>query len=1010
MKKLLYIIYTCFFLVSFQAQAAVISSQTSGDWSNVLTWVGGAVPGSSDVAFIKDGHSVTVTSNASVASLRIDGSTAGTTTLTINNGVTLTNTGFGSINPTTATSETVNLVINGQLNSSRLRMQFLKNNFTVNVSGTGSLACSIDFYNVSLSSGGVSNISVSNVSAKILGVHTVSGINRGSIMNLHTTAVCTSLVLFTGAVSADTKMDITDVNSDITAGRISASGNIAQLVANGTNGTLTISGTSGITNNSNLQYPNTIISGNSTLSGGALTSNFQGNLTIDANGTLNTNGNDFAIPGDLVHNGTVTMTSGDKISLAGSTAQTITVGATASPIGGLEIANTSGGVSISGGNNLQVSEQVSFDAIGTTAFTTNGKLVLLDTASGMANLGNLNNHTITGNITCQFKSNTLTNVDYRLMSMPVTGVTIADVQFNAGTQAGGFATYGFTGSNTPSAGGFFSSYTYNNASVTTDFSQGFIGATGTGESMNHLIASTWYIGPSRGTGSSYNFQVTGSPNSGTIVINNANGARMTATGTGFDPQVDWALIGNPYPSTVTLTGTELSGIDPNVWQFKADGGGYVEDKTLAPFQGFYVFQTGGVSSVTFNESNKVTTRKVFQKSSENKDMVNIFITSEHTNKWSFASVQVKKGATNKYDIGLDAGRIINPNPWPNLALITEDSVASQRFYGDESGGHLTIPVNTVTYKSGNHKLRFENVSDLNGCMVLEDMALNKMIAINDINNTYSFYLSDTVKKDRFKLHIYKFAKELTSSNASCFDKNDGMVELDLFDLGSDYFYELSDQSGKNIASELNAKGKQNIKNLEPGNYTFVIQSNGLTCPVSKEYFSILEPSEMKPDFGYKGNSTVFYNNKDIEFENKSLGGIATYVWDFGDKSFDSRENPTHTYTAPGIYTIMLTSQNGNADCDVSASGSINVIDAYLSVSELSDDNVEVIQLNDKLNVIAKLSFDEFKIVDLSGKLVLEGDVSNQNNFEINLSKLNGGIYILHLNGNEKPYTLKFYKK
>jgi hypothetical protein len=49
-------------------------------------------------------------------------------------------------------------------------------------------------------------------------------------------------------------------------------------------------------------------------------------------------------------------------------------------------------------------------------------------------------------------------------------------------------------------------------------------------------------------------------------------------------------------------------------------------------------------------------------------------------------------------------------------------------------------------------------------------------------------------------------------------------------------------------------------------------------------------------------------------------------------------------------------------------------------------------------------------VDLSGKLVLEGDVRNKNDFEINLSKLNGGIYILHLNGNEKPYTLKFYKK
>ena len=981
-------------LISIHSFGANINSNGTGggDWSLGSSWLGGVVPGAGDQAFIVNGDNITVSSAASILNLILHDNNS---TITINSGKTLTVSDWIYINATGINQNTI-IVNNGIINCVRMTVKdFQKPNYTLTVSGTGTINCS-DYAEYTAAALGMS-ISMGNkliISSEIVLQGSSLTFTVNESISCHQ-FIFNSGVLDLSSNNAELRMNIFSYLSGTISSNSSSTSKVYFNVI------------TGIPDNGSISWPEVIFSNSCSFAG-----NFTAhNATISSGASLNLASNELTLnAGNFTNSGTFLGSTGSKITLSGASAQTITSNSVII-IPNLEIANTVGGVSIaSGSSNIQVSEQVSFDAVGTTAFTTNGKLVLLDTASGMANLGNLNNHTITGNITCQFKSNTLTNVDYRLMSMPVTGVTIADVQFNAGTQAGGFATYGFTGSNTPSAGGFFSSYTYNSASVATVFTEGFIGATGTGESMNHLIASTWYIGPWNGKGSSYNFKVTGSPNSGTVVINQANGARMTATGTGLNPEIDWALIGNPYPSTVTLTGAELVGIDPNVWQFKADGGGYVEDKTLPPFQGFIVFQTGGASSVTFNESNKVTTRKVFQKSSEKKDMVNIFITSEHTNKWSFASVQVKKGATNKYDIGLDAGRIINPNPWPNLALITEDSVASQRFYGDKSGGHLTIPVNTMTYKSGNHKLRFENVSDLKGCMVLEDMTLNKMIAIDDINNTYSFYLSDTVKKDRFKLHIYKFAKEITSSNASCFDKNDGMVELNLFDLGSDYFYELSDQSGKNIAIDFNAKGKQNIKNLEPGNYTFVIQSNGLTCPVSKEYFSILEPSEMKPDFGYKGNSTVFYNNKDIEFENKSLGGIATYLWDFGDKSFDSRETPTHIYTAPGIYTIMLTSQNGNADCDVSASRSINVIDAYLSVSELSDDNVEVIQLNDKLNVIAKSSFDEFKIVDLSGKLVLEGDVRNQNNFEINLSKLNGGIYILHLNGNEKPYTLKFYKK
>jgi PKD repeat protein len=46
----------------------------------------------------------------------------------------------------------------------------------------------------------------------------------------------------------------------------------------------------------------------------------------------------------------------------------------------------------------------------------------------------------------------------------------------------------------------------------------------------------------------------------------------------------------------------------------------------------------------------------------------------------------------------------------------------------------------------------------------------------------------------------------------------------------------------------------------------------------------------------------------VQFTNTSHGGMPpyTYAWDFGDGGTSTDENPTHTYAAPGNYTVKLT--------------------------------------------------------------------------------------------------------
>ena len=53
-------------------------------------------------------------------------------------------------------------------------------------------------------------------------------------------------------------------------------------------------------------------------------------------------------------------------------------------------------------------------------------------------------------------------------------------------------------------------------------------------------------------------------------------------------------------------------------------------------------------------------------------------------------------------------------------------------------------------------------------------------------------------------------------------------------------------------------------------------------------------------------------NKEITFNNCSIDG-EEFNWDFGDGTVSTKENPTHTYTAGGVYTVSLDVKNGSKE-------------------------------------------------------------------------------------------------
>ena len=55
-------------------------------------------------------------------------------------------------------------------------------------------------------------------------------------------------------------------------------------------------------------------------------------------------------------------------------------------------------------------------------------------------------------------------------------------------------------------------------------------------------------------------------------------------------------------------------------------------------------------------------------------------------------------------------------------------------------------------------------------------------------------------------------------------------------------------------------------------------------------------------FSISNNGRVY--TEAVIFINESIGA-ASYHWDFGDGSFSSDDNPTHTYSSAGSYTVKL---------------------------------------------------------------------------------------------------------
>lgn len=81
-----------------------------------------------------------------------------------------------------------------------------------------------------------------------------------------------------------------------------------------------------------------------------------------------------------------------------------------------------------------------------------------------------------------------------------------------------------------------------------------------------------------------------------------------------------------------------------------------------------------------------------------------------------------------------------------------------------------------------------------------------------------------------------------------------------------------------------------------------------------------------PSAEFKANTTSGTGNVSVQFTENSTNAPNAWSWDFGDGSTSTEQNPIHTYTKPGKYTVSLTATNAGGNNTVTKTEYINVID------------------------------------------------------------------------------------
>ncbi|AMS25928.1 hypothetical protein AEM51_01785 [Bacteroidetes bacterium UKL13-3] len=551
----------------------------------------------------------------------------------------------------------------------------------------------------------------------------------GGTLKVSANQTLNNIELNSGTLTVDAGVTLT-INGTLTFTSGATINGLGTIVY-GANAKLIYTGSS-MQTTSSLEWPATNGPATVTVGSNGITLHANRAVTVELvlNGKLVIGSNTLTLAGILTGNGTLQGGNSSNITITGTGAlgtlkmdQTSTV---TSSVGVLVINRLSAG-SVTIGDTLIVLESIN---IQNGTLQTGGKLKLASSLNKTAIIPAITGTgAISGNIQMQqFVKSSARR--WRFISSPFTNATFEDLQQEIyitgagnGSTLGTLNSNGFdaTTSNRPSV------YWYNE-SVAGDQKNGWVPLTNNTSSLANqpIVLGKGYRVFIRGDRSDIG-RLSGATNNQNAVTLNLTGtiytgdfnfnSLLTYTSTGSTGD-GWNLLANPYPcgydwKAFVLDGTNLSNIDPIIWIYDANSGGYksynansggtLKDGIIPPGASFWAKANAASPTMIFKESFKVTTEpdQLFKKSESDKLMLKLVFDSVTSDIFMLAHHNASLPTADVYDIRNMNGTITMMSKGTDGVELTYDArplkVSNDTVQLWVSGGNstYTILVNDV---------------------------------------------------------------------------------------------------------------------------------------------------------------------------------------------------------------------------------------------------------------------------------------------------------------------------
>ncbi|PLX07627.1 MAG: hypothetical protein C0596_10215 [Marinilabiliales bacterium] len=145
-----------------------------------------------------------------------------------------------------------------------------------------------------------------------------------------------------------------------------------------------------------------------------------------------------------------------------------------------------------------------------------------------------------------------------------------------------------------------------------------------------------------------------------------------------------------------------------------------------------------------------------------------------------------------------------------------------------------------------------------------------------------------------------------------------------------------------------------------------------------------------PQAGFESSS----EGTTVEFINTSTAS-ETFVWDFGDENLSTQVNPTHVYSEPGTYTVILTATS-ECGSDISTQEVLVTAGIYDEVN--NEFSIYPNPVYDVLTISSEEQIDQIRIIDITGRTIeINAPVRISNReYRLDARGLMSGSYVLEI--------------